>query len=106
MAFNDLSLSERRLIARHGTAFFAQRLAELTDEDLDGDTLLDGWTRRHLVADALNENSDGISSKTLDDADTGAPAGSHRARRRGAAWREAVRPRHRRHPPVNRMTLA
>ena len=50
MDFNDLELSERLLIARRGTAFFAQRLAELTDDELDGDTLLDGWTRRHLLA--------------------------------------------------------
>jgi maleylpyruvate isomerase len=50
MGFNDLELSERLLIARRGTAFFAQHLAELTDEELDGDTLLDGWSRRHLVA--------------------------------------------------------
>jgi maleylpyruvate isomerase len=50
MAFNDLELSERLLIARRGTAFFAQRLAELTDDELDGDTLLDGWTRKHLLA--------------------------------------------------------
>ena len=50
MGFNDLELSERLLIARRGTAFFAQRLAELTDDELDGDTLLDGWTRKHLLA--------------------------------------------------------
>ena len=50
MSFHDLDLSERRLIARRGTAYFAQRLAELTDAELDDDTLLDGWTRRHLVA--------------------------------------------------------
>jgi maleylpyruvate isomerase len=35
---------------QHGTAYFAQHLAELTDDALDGETLLDGWTRRHLVA--------------------------------------------------------
>lgn len=50
MAFQDLDLSERLLIARRGTAFFAHRLAELTDNQLDSNTLLDGWTRRHLVA--------------------------------------------------------
>lgn len=36
--------------ARSGTAYFARKLNELTDADLDGDTLLPGWTRRHLVA--------------------------------------------------------
>jgi maleylpyruvate isomerase len=35
---------------QHGSAYFAQRLAELTDDELDGETLLDGWTRKHLVA--------------------------------------------------------
>lgn len=50
MGFNDLELSERLLIARRGTAYFAQRLAELSDSDLDKETLLSGWSRRHLVA--------------------------------------------------------
>ncbi|MEV2221296.1 maleylpyruvate isomerase family mycothiol-dependent enzyme [Nocardia vinacea] len=50
MEFHDLPLDERLLIARRGTAYFAQRLAELTDVELDGDTLLPGWTRRHLLA--------------------------------------------------------
>ena len=34
MGFHDLELSERRLIARRGTEYFAQRLAELSDDDL------------------------------------------------------------------------
>jgi maleylpyruvate isomerase len=50
MGFHDLELPDRLLLARRGTAFFAQRLAELTDDELDGDTLLDGWTRSHLLA--------------------------------------------------------
>ena len=50
MSFHDLDLSERRLIARRGTALFAQRLAELSDDDLEVDSLLDGWTRKHLDA--------------------------------------------------------
>lgn len=50
MEFHQLPLDERLLIARRGTAYFAQRLAELTDAELDGDTLLEGWTRRHLLA--------------------------------------------------------
>ncbi|ANS30044.1 mycothiol-dependent maleylpyruvate isomerase [Rhodococcus opacus] len=50
MGFHDLDLSERLLIARRGTAYFAQRLAELSDSDLDGETLLSGWSRRHLLA--------------------------------------------------------
>lgn len=50
MGFNDLDLDERLLIARRGTAYFAQRLAELTDAELDEPTALDGWSRKHLVA--------------------------------------------------------
>lgn len=50
MGFHDLDLSERLLTARRGTAYFAQRLAELSDADLDGPTLLSGWSRRHLLA--------------------------------------------------------
>ncbi|WP_207841412.1 maleylpyruvate isomerase family mycothiol-dependent enzyme [Williamsia soli] len=37
-------------MARRGTAYFAQKLAELTDAELSGPTLLAGWSRRHLVA--------------------------------------------------------
>jgi len=48
--FADLDLSERLLIARRGTAYFAQRLVELSDNDFGSDTLLPGWARRHLVA--------------------------------------------------------
>ncbi|CAG7583456.1 maleylpyruvate isomerase family mycothiol-dependent enzyme [Rhodococcus opacus] len=50
MGFHDLDLSERLLIARRGTAYFAQRLAELSDEQLSEPTGLAGWSRRHLVA--------------------------------------------------------
>jgi hypothetical protein len=34
--FGDLDLSERLQIARRGTAYFAQRLAELSDNDFGG----------------------------------------------------------------------
>ncbi|MDJ0412999.1 maleylpyruvate isomerase family mycothiol-dependent enzyme [Rhodococcus opacus] len=50
MGFHDLPLAERLLIARRGTAYFAQRLAELTDEQLSEPTGLAGWSRRHLLA--------------------------------------------------------
>ncbi|MFF1385277.1 maleylpyruvate isomerase family mycothiol-dependent enzyme [Arthrobacter sp. NPDC058288] len=46
----DPVLLEGLLQARRGTAFFARKLNELTDADLDGDSLLPGWTRRHVVA--------------------------------------------------------
>ncbi|TQC44925.1 maleylpyruvate isomerase family mycothiol-dependent enzyme [Rhodococcus sp. WS4] len=50
MGFNDLPLAERLLIARRGTAYFAQRLAELPDEQLSEPTGLAGWSRAHLLA--------------------------------------------------------
>ncbi|WP_373325284.1 maleylpyruvate isomerase N-terminal domain-containing protein [Paenarthrobacter ureafaciens] len=46
----DRRLQEDLLQARRGTAFFARKLNELSDEELDGGTRLPGWTRRHLVA--------------------------------------------------------
>lgn len=46
----DPDLQEALLQARRGTAFFARKLNELTDEELDGDSLLPGWSRRHLAA--------------------------------------------------------
>ena len=46
----DPVLLDALLQARRGTAFFARKLNELTDADLDGVSLLPGWTRRHVVA--------------------------------------------------------
>jgi maleylpyruvate isomerase len=46
----DPELLQGLLQARRGTAFFARKLNELTDADLDGDSLLPGWTRRHVTA--------------------------------------------------------
>ncbi|MDR6417550.1 maleylpyruvate isomerase family mycothiol-dependent enzyme [Pseudarthrobacter sulfonivorans] len=46
----DPALLQSLLQARRGTAFFARKLNELTDADLDGASLLPGWTRRHIVA--------------------------------------------------------
>lgn len=50
MGFDELDLAERLLIARRGTAYFAQRLAELPDDDLGAGSLLPGWSRRQLLA--------------------------------------------------------
>ncbi|WP_433191869.1 maleylpyruvate isomerase family mycothiol-dependent enzyme [Nocardia sp. CA-107356] len=50
MGFHDLARTEQSLLARRGTAYFAERLAALTDDELGEPTLLKGWTRRHLVA--------------------------------------------------------
>ena len=46
----DPRLQEELLQARRGTAFFARKLNELSDAELDGVSLLPGWTRRHVVA--------------------------------------------------------
>ncbi|WP_022880179.1 maleylpyruvate isomerase family mycothiol-dependent enzyme [Microbacterium sp. B19] len=37
-------------LARRGTAYFARRLGELDDDDMDAPSLLPGWSRRHLLA--------------------------------------------------------
>src|SRR5690606_3424112 len=36
--------------ARRGTAYFARKLNELTDAELDRPSLLPGWSRRHVIA--------------------------------------------------------
>lgn len=41
---------EALLLARRGTAYFARKLNELTDRELDGPCLVEGWSRRHLIA--------------------------------------------------------
>ncbi len=46
----DPALQEQLLQVRWGTAFFARKLNELRDEELDGASLLPGWSRRHVVA--------------------------------------------------------
>ncbi|WP_164199949.1 maleylpyruvate isomerase family mycothiol-dependent enzyme [[Micrococcus luteus] ATCC 49442] len=46
----DPELLEALLQARRGTAFFARKLNELTDDELDGPSLLAGWNRRHVTA--------------------------------------------------------
>lgn len=48
--FPDLTLADRLAIARAGTAYFGRFLASLTDTELADGSLLDGWTRKHLVA--------------------------------------------------------
>ncbi|MEV6338710.1 maleylpyruvate isomerase family mycothiol-dependent enzyme [Nocardia vinacea] len=50
MGFHDLARTEQSLLAHRGTAYFAERLAALTDDELGEPTLLKGWTRRHLIA--------------------------------------------------------
>ena len=38
------------LLARRGTAYFARKLSELSDDDLDAASRVPGWSRRHVVA--------------------------------------------------------
>lgn len=38
------------LTARRGTAYFARKLNELSDKDLDKPSRVAGWSRRHVVA--------------------------------------------------------
>ncbi|WP_461173917.1 maleylpyruvate isomerase family mycothiol-dependent enzyme [Arthrobacter sp. Z1-9] len=45
----DPALLHALLQARRGTAFFARKLNELPDAELDGGSLLPGWARRHVV---------------------------------------------------------
>ncbi|WP_339689628.1 maleylpyruvate isomerase N-terminal domain-containing protein [Celeribacter baekdonensis] len=45
-----LAPAEDLLMARRGTAYFARKLNELSDVDLDGAALRPGWTRRHVIA--------------------------------------------------------
>jgi len=47
---HSIGIDERLETVRRGTEHFAEALAELYDTDLDGDSLLPGWTRRHVVA--------------------------------------------------------
>jgi maleylpyruvate isomerase len=42
--------ARKLLWARRGTAYFARKLNELRDDELEAPSLLPGWTRRHLVA--------------------------------------------------------
>jgi len=46
----DEELKAQLLLVRRGTAFWSRKVNELTDEELDGPSLLDGWSRRHVIA--------------------------------------------------------
>ncbi|MGX1163661.1 maleylpyruvate isomerase [Arthrobacter sp. SLBN-100] len=47
---DDHTLLTELLTVRRGTAFFSRHLAILADSELDGPSLLPGWSRRHIVA--------------------------------------------------------
>lgn len=42
--------AEDLILVRRGTAYFARKLNELNDRDLDVPSQVPGWTRRHLIA--------------------------------------------------------
>ena len=46
----DEDLKAQLLVVRRGTAFWARKVHELTDDELGAPSLLPGWTRRHLIA--------------------------------------------------------
>jgi maleylpyruvate isomerase len=45
-----MNLEQRLQWARRGSAYFARKVNELPDAEIDAPTALPGWTRRHLVA--------------------------------------------------------
>lgn len=67
--FRDLDLGERTLIVRRGTDYCMRYVAELSDDELNAPSLLDGWTRRHLIAH-LAYNAAALG-RLLDSAATG-----------------------------------
>ncbi|MEX5257909.1 maleylpyruvate isomerase family mycothiol-dependent enzyme [Kocuria arenosa] len=46
----DKDLRSQLLLVRRGTAFWSRKVNELTDDELDGPSLLPGWSRRHVIA--------------------------------------------------------
>jgi maleylpyruvate isomerase len=46
----DPAIAAQLLETRRGQAFFSRKLAELRDADLGAPSLLDGWSRRHVIA--------------------------------------------------------
>lgn len=46
----DEDLKAQLLLVRRGTAFWSRKVNELMNEELDGPSLLPGWSRRHVIA--------------------------------------------------------
>lgn len=46
----DEDLKAQLLLVRRGTAFWSRKVNELMNDELDGPSLLPGWTRRHVIA--------------------------------------------------------
>tara|TARA_B110000003_G_C16632202_1_gene527121 strand:- start:900 stop:1460 length:561 start_codon:yes stop_codon:yes gene_type:complete len=57
---------EALLLARRGAAFFARKLNELTDIELDGPSAREGFNRRHIVSEvSLHARAMAIAIKNL-----------------------------------------
>jgi maleylpyruvate isomerase len=50
VTFHDLPLEERRRLVDQGTEHFRNHATDLSEAELDAPSLLDGWTRRQLIA--------------------------------------------------------
>ena len=46
----DPAITHALLLMRRGQAYWARRLNELRDDELDAPSLLPGWSRRHVIA--------------------------------------------------------
>lgn len=50
MSFHDLPLEERIMLTRRGTAHYSGQVALVDNEDFAKPTLLEGWSRSHVIA--------------------------------------------------------
>jgi maleylpyruvate isomerase len=69
VSFHDLSLDERRTLVGQGTAHFRRHATDLSEAELNAPSLLDGWSRRQLIAH-LGYNAVGLC-RLLDGAAAG-----------------------------------
>jgi maleylpyruvate isomerase len=65
----DPAITRDLLLARRGQAYFSRKLNELRDDELSAPTLLDGWSRRHVIAH-VGYNARGLT-RLLEWASTG-----------------------------------
>ncbi|MDF0529245.1 maleylpyruvate isomerase family mycothiol-dependent enzyme [Tsukamurella sp. 8F] len=71
MGFRDLPRADQLSLVRCGTSYFARRLGETSDAELDERSALPGWGRRHLVAH-VGYNALALA-RLMDWASTGTP---------------------------------
>jgi maleylpyruvate isomerase len=69
VSFQDLPLDERRTLVGQGTEHFRRHATDLSVAELDAPSLLDGWSRRQLIAH-LGYNAVGLC-RLLDGAAAG-----------------------------------